>query len=629
MKSAAWQFGPFLLEPSEHTLTRDGAPVRLAGKDYELLVALIERAGQLVRKEELLQRLWPNAFVEEGNLTKHVSMLRKALGDVGDAGRIIETIPKVGFRFVLPVTTVDQSGPVIPARPAMPRWYAAIAALLALGGISTAILRPWNRASVPVRHEWKALAVLPFTALEEPAASAGHLGIGLTDGIITRLSAQRLLAVRPTSVVRLYAAEYSSDVRSVGERLGVDVFLEGHIQRAADTIRVTVQLSDVERGAPIWGETFDEPSAELFRLEDAIADRVAAALRLQIGAAEQQRLRRRYTENAAAYEEYLAGRDGLLRYTPEGTRLAVAAFERALAVDPSYALARAGLATASADMYLRFAPTSEFQQWGDRATREAGAALALDPDLAEAHAARAAVLRKRDFDWEAAISESRRALTLNPNLDQPHLVQAAAFYHLGLMEQAQAELGSARRVGTADRVEPLRVEGLIALFSSDFTTARQRLEEVSHQSSRAIGDTYLALAYFYAGDRDRARRMLETLAMDPSASTAARSSAALAGILAASHDAAGARRVLTGVLKGGYRDHHVAYSIAAAYAQLGDARKAVQWLRASADTGFPCETWYVRDPLLEPLRRQAGFVQLMAELTTRQASASARYRELR
>jgi DNA-binding winged helix-turn-helix (wHTH) protein/TolB-like protein len=623
MKSGAWQFGLFLLQPSEHALLRDGVRVRLAGKDYELLVALVERAGQLVRKEELLQRLWPNAFVEEGNLTKHVSTLRKALGDVGDAGRIIETIPKVGFRFVLPVTSVEERDPALPARGAMPRWQAAVAALLVLGGIAVAIGRPWNTTSLPVRHEWKALAVLPFTALEGDAATADHLGIGLTDGIITRLSGQRLLAVRPTSVVRAYAA--SSGARSVGGQLGVDVLLEGHIQRAGDTIRVTVQLLDVAQGAPIWGETFDETSAELFRLEDAIADRVAAALRLQIGAAEQQRLRRRYTENAAAYKEYLAGREGLLRYTPEGARFAVAAFERALSMDPSYALARAGLATASADMYLRFAPASELQKWGERATHEADGALALDPDLAEAHAARAAVLRKREFDWDAAVSESRRALTLNPNLDQPHLIQAAAFYHLGLMEQAQAELGSARRVGTADRVESLRVEALIALFSGDFATARQRLEEVSHQSSRAIGDTYLALAYFYAGERDRARRLLEALAMEQSAATAARSSAALAGVLAASDDAAGARRVLTPVVQGGYRDHHVAYSIAAAYAQLGDARKAVRWLRSSADTGFPCATWYARDPLLDPLRRDAGFMQLMAELTKREASASARY----
>src|SRR5215211_7119985 len=190
MKSAAWQFGPFLLEPSEHALSREGAPVRLGGKDYELLVALVERAGQLVRKEELLQRLWPNAFVEEGNLTKHVSTLRKALGDVGDAGRIIETVPKVGFRFVLPVTAIGPPDPVALRRPAMRRWYAAVGALLAVGGVWTAILRPWNRTPAPVRHEWKALAVLPFTALEGPAATPGHLGIGLTDGIITRLSGQ-------------------------------------------------------------------------------------------------------------------------------------------------------------------------------------------------------------------------------------------------------------------------------------------------------------------------------------------------------------------------------------------------------------------------------------------------------
>jgi tetratricopeptide (TPR) repeat protein len=367
--------------------------------------------------------------------------------------------------------------------------------------------------------------------------------------------------------------------------------------------------------------------AELFRLEDAIADRVAGALRLQIGAAEQERLRRRYTENAAAYDAYLAGRDALLQYTPDSTRSAVASFERALTLDRGYALARAGLAMASADMYLRFASAQEQQQWGDRAESEAGAALALDPDLAEAHAARAAVLRKREFNWDQAIAESRRALTLNPNLDQPHLVEAAAFYHLGLMDRARAELDAARRAGVTDRVEPVRVDALLAMFSGEFQRARPRLEDVSRQSSRAIGDAYLALAYFYSGETARAVQMLQTLAADSSASTASRSGAALAGVLAASRNPDAARRQIDGVLQRSYRDHHVAYNLGAAYAQLGDAPSAIKWLRSSADTGFPCAIWYARDPLLEPLRGNPEFTVFLSELEGRQADAAARYRE--
>ena len=409
----------------------------------------------------------------------------------------------------------------------------------------------------------------------------------------------------------------------IGRILHVDVILEGHIQHEGDTIRVTAQLIDLQSGSPVWAQTFDQRTGELFRLEDVIAQRVADALRLRLAA---QRLRRRYTENADAYAAYVEGRSELLRYTPGGARGAVAAFERALAFDPGYTLARAGLAMASADMYLRYAPERELQTWGDRAKREALAAIALDSDLAEAHQAHAAVSRKREFDWEETIAASRRALILNPNLDQPRYFLAAALYHQGLMAEALSEMHRGRQVGGSDRVEPLRIEGLVALFSGEFGQARQRLEEVSRQSSRAIGDTYLALAYYYSGDVARGRAMLEELAHEASASTSARSRVALAGLLAHDGDVQAARGLVDAVLAGAYRDHHVEYGIGAALAQLGDAHGAVEWLRRAADSGFPCVVWYERDPWLDPLRKVRAFRDLSADLTARRDAALARFR---
>jgi tetratricopeptide (TPR) repeat protein len=296
-----------------------------------------------------------------------------------------------------------------------------------------------------------------------------------------------------------------------------------------------------------------------------------------------------------------------------------------VAQDPGYALARAGLAMASADMYLRFAPEHELQQWGERAEREADAAIAQDPDLAEAHLARAAVYRKREFDWDQTIAASRRALVLNPNLDQARYFIAAALYHQGLMTEALVEMERGRRVGGSDVVEPARIEGLVALFSAEFSRARQQLEEVSHQTSRAIGDTYLALAHYYSGDAARARVMLDELTREASASTSARSRVTLAAVSAASGDSRAARRLLDVALAGEYRDHHVAYGAGAAFAQLGDHRAAVEWLRQAADSGFPCAVWYERDPLLVPLRQDREFKQLVADLAARSEAARARF----
>ena len=312
-----------------------------------------------------------------------------------------------------------------------------------------------------------------------------------------------------------------------------------------------------------------------------------------------------------------------MQYTPAGTRAAVDAFETALRVDPEYALARAGLAMACADEYLRFAPPEEVERWAGRAETEARTALALDPDLAEAHLARAAVARKREFDWGAAIESSRRALVLNPNLPQAHLIIAAAYYHLGYMEEASIALDHARRLGGDDVVEPERIDGLVALFSGRFAPALAHLEEVSRLSSDAIGDTYLALAYFYSGSPDRGRAMLETLAGHRSASTAARAGAALAGVLAALGETTRANEHLQRVLAGKYRDHHVAYGVGAAYAQLGDPASALQWLRVAADTGFPCAPWFDADPLLAPLRGTTDFASLTAHVNTRRQASRA------
>ena len=624
-----YRFGPFVLIPSEYVLLRDEKPLHLAPRDFELLVIFVECAGHLLRKDELQQRLWPDTVVEEGNLTKHVSTLRKALGDVDGTSGYIATIPRVGFRFTAPVTRLGEDAPAplpLPLPRSARRRSISVAAALALLVLSAVLAVAVSRRSdlrLNGANRWSAIAVLPFTALgsDDP----DRLGLALADGIITRLSGQTLLPVRPTSAVRRLAGANRPAPAEIGRALNVDVILEGHIQRAEDTVRVTVQLTDVQSGSPVWAQTFDEVIRGLFRLEDVIAERVAGGLRLRLAAAEQQRLRRRYTEHGDAYAAYVEGRAELLKYTPAGARAAVAAFERALVFDPGYTLARAGLAMSSADMYLRYAPEREVQAWGERARREALAAIALDPDLAEAHLAQATVSRKREFDWEETIAASRRALVLNPNLDQPRYFVAAALYHYGLMKEALAEMERARQVGGSDRIEPLRIEGLVALFSGEFVRARERLEDVSRQSSRAIGDTYLALAYYYSGEVARGRGMLEELTREPSASTSARSRVALASVLARSGDFEAARRLVDSVLAGEYRDHHVEYGIGAALAQLGDPDGAVAWLRKAANSGFPCVVWYERDPWLAPLRKHSGFLDLAADLAARRDAAMTRF----
>jgi DNA-binding winged helix-turn-helix (wHTH) protein len=536
------RFGVFEFDGSAFELLKRGRPIDVRPQPLKLLALLLAHPGELVPRDSLQKALWgDDTFVDfEQGLNHAIRELRAALGDAAESPRFIETLPKRGYRFIAPVervasldagptpSIVAEPSPVAdttagPLRSTSERlrrlqpqrlWIAAAGAVIVIGLVSASFaLRP---TAVPPPDAPAALTVRPFTSPDDPG-----LGIGLANAISARLGGQQTVSVRSGAT-------------------GASHALEGEIRIAGANITVLARLHDLERGATVWSERVSVQADQLFNVEDVITERVVSALRLRLAAAEQERLRRRYTGDSEAYRDYLRGRAALVKYTPDGTLGAIAAFEAALQHQPDYALARAGLAMAAADMYLRFAPAGEVERWGARAEVEARAALALDPDLAEAYLAKAAVARKREFDWTATLTSSRRALVLNPNLEQARYFIAAAYYHHGYMEEALIEMEKGRAHGV-DLIEPIRIEALVALFSGNFAPARARLEEVSRMSSQAIGDTYLALAYFYSGSVERGRTMLQSLAQHRSASTSARANAALAGVLAAEHQPAAAR----------------------------------------------------------------------------------------
>ena len=412
-------------------------------------------------------------------------------------------------------------------------------------------------------------------------------------------------------------------MQEIGRALKASSVLSGTIQKAGERFRVRVQLVRVTDGAPIWGEEYDLARADLFSLQDAIAERVTAALRVRVTTEEQARLHRRYTENALAHEAYLKGRTHLARYTKESTLAAIADFEDALRLDQSYAPAHAGLAMASAQMRIRFSPQAELQNWTDRAEHEAGLALKLEPHLAEAHEALAGVYRNVEFDWDRTIEESGHALELNANLDMPHYYRAAAFYHLGLMELVKPEVEAALAVNPSNLLEAARLRGATALFSGQFQEAVTWLEEADRLSASPVSGGYLAQAYYYLGEQSRGEKMLASLR--GSAQAERRAQATLASFLATRGEKSKAEGLVEAALAEGYMDHHVAYSLGVAQTQLGQREEALRWLRRAAEIGFPCHPWFTVDPLLQPLRNDAEFRRLLEELRTREEIAQRRY----
>src|SRR5215813_11815165 len=445
-------FEPFRLDAGEHLLLRDGRVLPLTPKAFEILLALVENSSHTVSKDELMRRVWPDTCVEEVNLANNISLLRKVLGDVAGDGRYIQTVPRRGYRFVASVgelrpadgnAEIEVSGcpPMVDPMQGSQEptghglenspekavnWWAkafrkrrpAIAViLLAIAVTALYVLKVNGRkpsdknAPTPI----KAIAVLPI----RPVSAGSHdemLEMGMTDALITRLSGIRGLAVRPLSAVLKYT-DPQQDAVVAGHEQKVDAVVDGTIQRADNKIRITIQLWRTRDGASIWAARFDEKLKDLFTVQDAIAERCVDALALQLTGEEKKQLTKHYTENQDAWQLYIQGRIFWNKRNGEGMKKALKCFQAAIDLDPNYAAAYAGLADTYWFSGLYGLPPEVADEKQEAA---AAMALALDPALAEAHAAMAVFKWDREGDFCEGEKEFKRSLELNPNYATAH-----------------------------------------------------------------------------------------------------------------------------------------------------------------------------------------------------------------
>jgi TolB-like protein len=496
---------------------------------------------------------------------------------------------------------------------------------LAAVGIWMAIPKPSPPA--PVRTARVQLAVLPLRTIGEMTDADRHLGVGIADSIITRLAAVRQIALRPTAAVLRYRySDPSADIAAAAKTLSVDHVLVGTIQRNADTYRITLQLVQSSDGTVTWARSYDVLQRALPNLQDTISQQVADALRLELTAAERERVQRRYTGNADAYNLYLRGRAAFVNYTEDAMKQAIRDFQQALDLDRDFAPARASLAIAEAWFSVRYAYETEALEWGAHAERDAKAALAADSSLAEATLANASAAGTLfgAFNWPAVIAGSSRALEMDQTLELAHVVRMRAYFHLGLFERMAQEAEAARQLNPLGNVEIARLEMMASLHTGAYDRAREQALTLRARSDAPVIGNYLGLAQFYSGDVAAARTTLAAVKRAGRADV--RSQAVLAGIEAAADDRDAARARALAIERGAYMDHHVAYSLGAAWAQLGDAAASVKWLQQAADTGFPCYPWLARDTLLDPVRRAPTFVALLNRLRQRYEEDTARYR---
>ena len=324
-------FDEFEIDADRRLLLKQGEAVPLHSKAFDLLLTLIENRGQVLSKNDLLDKVWQNQFVEENNLTVHVTALRKALGETKNDHRFIVTVPGKGYKFIADIhkgneekelvienhsfsrIIVEEENGVFNDRDLEPvinnsqtltkrinrRWFVALSILsvLALSAAGFFLLRTNGKsAHAPI----KTIAVLPFKPLAANDRDES-LELGMSDSLITRFGRLRQLTVRPLSAVRRYA-DLEQDAASAGRELGVESVLDGNIQRAGERIRITARLVRVEDGVTLWTETFDEKFTDIFAVQDSISRRIIGALALQLSGEERNQLTKKYTANAEAYQ---------------------------------------------------------------------------------------------------------------------------------------------------------------------------------------------------------------------------------------------------------------------------------------------------------------------------------------
>jgi TolB-like protein/DNA-binding winged helix-turn-helix (wHTH) protein len=485
---STFSFREFELDPVERRLLRAGQSVALTPKVFDTLVFLVERAGRLVSKEELIQGVWPRGFVDESNLTKHIWLIRRALGETDQGVEFIETVPKIGYRFVAPVThaamapAVPQTPAVVSGRRSVGRgWRAhrvAIAAvvLVAIAAVVALGMRyaPWNqKAAQPttVAIANKSIAVLPFADMSEKKDQE-YFAEGMAEEIIDLLvKIPGLKVVSRTSSFQFKGK--TQDLSSTAKQLGVAYVLQGSVRKSGDHLRVTAQLIDAQDGTHLWSQTYDRQLADVLKMQDEIAIALVQALQLEVQANTDFRPTLR---NPEAYTLYLQGLHASSRFDQEGMEQAVSDFERVVELDPSFAPAYVMLGNAYflLGAYGFMSPAVAFER--DRLANQR--ALKLDPNLAMAHAQLGDIHRAYDWDWVAADQELKQALALAPADGDILFYAAVQSLGMGRWDEALKQVNAAL---AQDPLNPSRYQVLTLIQSS-----RGRLEEAEAAARRAL-----------------------------------------------------------------------------------------------------------------------------------------------
>lgn len=530
-EKVSYRFKSFLLNAGERQLLRDGDPIPLTPKVFDTLVYLVENAGHLVEKGELMESVWPDAVVEEGNLSRSIHALRRALGQDDNGNKFIETVPTKGYRFVADVTAVQpperghengnvpppQAGPEPPqiteAKPGRPLGdristrvvFLALTALVAVSLILFAF--KWYPETPAAKSGQVSLAVLPLRPVDAGNRDAVY-EIGIADSLIVQLGRSQMMTVRQLSAVRKYL-DVEQDVLAAGREQKVDYVLASTYTLANGRVRVSSQLMNVRTGSIEDNFVFDTENADVLAASDTIASNIGRRLLAKLNIGSDGSKAKKGTANGEAYRLYLQGINLVNRRGGENHAKAAEHLERAVALDPNYAVAWFGLGYARLGMSMGGGEKLGERQ---RAREAAQKALALDPDFAEAYALLAEVLCLDDWNHIEAEKLHRRSLELDPKSSFVHRSYALHLGHLGQFDESIAQIKTAIDLDPNSAYDQQNL-GMLLYYARRYDEAIVHLEQVremfpDHQQTHA----WLANSYRAKGEYQKA---LENLLRTP------------------------------------------------------------------------------------------------------------------
>jgi TolB-like protein/Tfp pilus assembly protein PilF len=578
-----YEFGPFRLDANERVLLRDGRLVPLPAKAVSTLLVLLRNKGHVVEKDVLMEEVWPNEFVEEGNLAQHIFMLRKALGEAGDGPKYIETVPRRGYRFLQALTQSDDD---------------------ALSAITTI---PSGELKRSRRSDFHSIAVMPFgNASGSPDLE--HLSDGITESIINTLSQHRELRV----IARNSAFHYKGkelDARQIGSELSVDSVLLGTLHLTGEQLTISTELIDVADGWQLFGRTYRRKFSELLETQYEIVSEISTAIQTDFKGVEERRRFRRYTDNPEAFRAYLKGRYYWNKYTKEGLEKANECFREAIDIDPTYALAYAGMA----DSYYRMSNQNLSPRFvAPKAKAAAIRALEIDPMLSEAHASLGLLKMRHDWDWQGAECEFKKAIALNPSYATAHQFYASCLYSQRRFEEA------VHQIRMAHELDPLSLQ-IMDNWSMCFLGMR-RYDEALKKLQEALGmdphhlPTQFALGVIHGQIGNFAEAVVE-FKEALQVSDSAEMMGALGYVYAASGNPDSAQQVLKEMRRQRTERYVSAYSFALVYAGLAEYDLAFEWLGVACEDRDDQLSWGLGiDPRLDGLRSDQRYGQLMKRI---------------